>query len=191
MFEVEQKFHIEDLEKLENRLAVFFADGIAVEQDVQVHRDTYYNHPCRDFASTHEALRVRRCNDVPMVTYKGTKLPGKIKARRELEWRLDPGDHDGSQTEELFVLLGFRRVAEVVKTRRSFLFERDLSGFTVTIDDVQSVGLFAEIELVVDDLNEIEPARDRIGQFAQRLGLHRDEPRSYLRMLLNGEKQQD
>ena len=50
---------------------------------MQEHVDTYYNHPSRDFAETREALRIRRVDGVPMVTYKGTKLPGEVKARRE------------------------------------------------------------------------------------------------------------
>ena len=180
MFEVEQKFHVEDRADLEKRLGEIGA----VEQPSQQHVDTYYNHPSRDFAQTREALRVRRVDGVPMVTYKGTKLPGAVKARRELEWRLDPGDPDGTKMEELFQMLGFRRVATVTKRRRCYQLLAELADFGVMIDHVDSLGLFAEVELIAGDSSEIETARGRIGQLGERLGLHRAESRSYLRMIL-------
>jgi adenylate cyclase class 2 len=180
MFEVEQKFHIDDLADLEKRLREIGA----VEQSSQQHIDTYYNHPSRDFAETREALRIRRVDGVPMVTYKGTKLPGKVKARRELEWRLDPGDPDGTKMEELFQMLGFRRVAAVSKRRRCYQMPVESADIGVMIDQVDSLGLFAEIELIANESSEIEIARGRIGQLGERLGLHRAESRSYLRMIL-------
>ncbi len=156
----------------------------AVEQRTEQHSDSYYNHPSRDFRETMEALRIRRVDGVPMITYKGPKLPGAIKARLEREWRLDPGDPDGSSTEELLQILGFRPVAIVQKSRRCFRLPGDMADFGVVIDDVQSLGLFAEVELVVAQLSEIEPARERIASLSGHLGLQRAEPRSYLSMLL-------
>ena len=191
--EVEQKYHVDDADTLEQRLILLGAQ----EQPTQQHADTYYNHPSRDFAQSHEALRIRQCNGVPLITYKGTKLPGAVKARREMEWRLDPGDPNGSNTEELFLLLGFRKVATVRKSRQSFVLNDSNAPFTITIDRVESVGCFAEIELVVEGgnskdehsaadvgSNAIAAARQQIVQLAPKLGLHQDEPRSYLRMLL-------
>ncbi|EMI22099.1 adenylyl cyclase related protein [Rhodopirellula maiorica SM1] len=193
MFEVEQKFHLDDSTATEAKLVKIGFQAI----ETQTHRDTYYNHPCRDFAESKEALRVRRINGVPRITYKGTKLPGAIKARRELEWELGPGDADGEKTEALLQLLGFQRVAEVCKARSVFepvLVDPekssleaglgDLDGFSVVLDEVQQVGRFAEIELIVKHESDVEQARDRIGRLAERLGLQRSESRSYLRMLL-------
>ncbi|QDT08118.1 class IV adenylate cyclase [Planctomycetes bacterium K23_9] len=187
--EVEQKYHVDEADVLQHRLVALGA----TEQPFQEHADTYFNHPCRDFAQTHEALRIRYSNGMPLITYKGTKLPGAVKARRELEWRLDPGDVDGSQMQTLLDLLGFRRVATVKKDRRSFLLAKNDHEFTVTIDHVHALGWFSEIELVIESHNDqqvsqqetrIADARARILELAPELGLHRDEPRSYLRMLL-------
>ena len=180
MFEVEQKYPIDDVAKVEHLLQTIGAS----EQPVQNHADTYYNHPCRDFAETTEAFRIRRVDGVPMVTYKGKKLPGKVKARRELEWRLDPGDSDGSKMEELLGLLSFQQVAVVKKQRRTFLLQEELADFTVVIDSVASLGCFAEIELVVRQQSEVQHARDRIESLANQLNLLQAEPRSYLRMIL-------
>lgn len=180
MFEVEQKFHVDDVVQLEQLLEQMEA----IELPLQQHVDVYYNHPSRDFAETMEAFRIRRVDGVPMVTYKGRKLPGAVKARRELEWRLDPGDENGTKTEELLDLLSFRRVAEVIKNRRSFSLPGAFSETTVVIDKVANLGLFAEIEIVVPVPDKIEPAREIILDLGQQLGLIRPEPLSYLRLIL-------
>ena len=178
-FEVEQKFQLADPEGL----AAALRQRGATEQPAEQHRDTYFNHPCRDFRETHEALRVRRVDGTPWVTFKGAKLPGTIKARRELEWSLAPGDADGSKTEELLELLGFRRVETVSKQRRSFHLTDDLGELVITIDRVDRVGDYAEIELLAE-VDSIEEARRRIARLAEHLGLRRSESRSYLAMLL-------
>lgn len=179
-FEIEQKFHLDDLGCLENRLAELGA----VEQGVEQHSDSYYNHPSRDFRETKEALRIRRVDGIPMITYKGPKFPGAVKARLEREWRLDPGDPDGSSTEELWQMLGFRAVAIVRKRRRCFRLPGEMTDFAVVIDEVDHLGLFAEVELIVPRESDIERARVRIGELSGHLGLQRAEPRSYLTMLL-------
>ena len=179
-FEVEQKFHVSDADVLRKRLASIGA----VEREEQNHIDTYFNHPSRDFAETREAFRIRRVDGVPMVTYKGQKLPGTIKARRELEWRLDPGDADGSKMEQLLEHLSFRRVASVGKRRRCYSLPGQFAAMDVVIDDVDRLGCFAEIEMVVNDSKEIESARSRIADLAERLSLHEPEARSYLSMTL-------
>ncbi len=179
-FEIEQKFFIGD-----DGVFLQSLRGLgATEGRVEEHDDTYYNHPCRDFGETREALRVRRVDGIPMVTYKGPKLPGKIKARRELEWRLDPGDADGSKLEELLQLLGFRAVGRVHKKRHLFTMPDDLSDFAVVIDEVERLGRFAEVELIALNSGEIEASRDRITRLSGELGLVRGETRSYLTMIL-------
>ena len=180
-YEVEQKYHLKELQAFERAL---HACG-AIEGPAEQHADTYYNHPCRDFAETNEAFRIRRIGAVPMITYKGPKLPGLIKARRELEWRLDPGDADGTRTEELLEHLGFTRVATVEKRRRPFTASDATGPFEVVIDEVEQLGLFAEIEVIVDNEENIAKARLKIEQIAGQLALHQPEAQSYLRMVLS------
>lgn len=190
MFEIEQKYHVDDRHDLVERLAA----AAAVLVSEQVNDDTYYNHPCRDFAETGEALRVRRVDGMPMVTYKGTKLPGDVKAREELEWRLDPGDINGVSMERLLTHLGFCRVATVSKRRQTYRIGTDDDPITVTIDHVPALaqagrsGLFAEIECVLSSDTptdeEIRKTRKRITQIAGTLKLDQAESRSYLRMQL-------
>ncbi|TWT53704.1 CYTH domain protein [Rubripirellula amarantea] len=178
MFEVEQKFHVEDRTALEAALKSLGAAARSTE----VHADSYFNHPARDFAQTSEALRVRRVNGVPMITYKGKKLPGAVKARQEMEWRLDPGDQDGSQTESLLKILSFIPVATVRKSRTPYDLPDPWSDTVVVIDEVEELGTFAEIEMIISDQSGVEDARQRITALGESLGLKRPESRSYLRM---------
>ncbi len=180
MFEIEQKYRVDDVSDLQSRLEQLGASMGDLEQ----HSDTYYNHPNRDFAETGEAFRIRRINGIPLITYKGAKLAGAMKARREMEWRLDPGDPDGNQTEDLLQVLGFRRVACVQKDRQNYGFSGTFSDVCVVIDGVQPIGVFAELELIVATELEIEGARNQISQLSAKLGLRKPEPHSYLEMVL-------
>lgn len=180
MYEVEQKYRVEDEPALRGRLARVGATPGGREN----HVDTYFNHPCRDFAATREALRIRRIDGRPRITYKGVKLPGDIKARRELEWALDPGDPDGDNAEELLRMLGFREVAVVRKRRESFRCHDAPAGLVVTIDEVERLGTFAEIETVATEIEGVAAARDRVAGLAAKLALRAAEQKSYLRLLV-------
>ena len=54
-YEVELKFRIDDPQRIAGLL-----DGLeATPGEIEQHRDTYFNHPARDFAETDEAFRIR------------------------------------------------------------------------------------------------------------------------------------
>ena len=59
------------------------------------HSDEYFQHPCRDFQKTDEALRVRTTslakdkNKFHYLTYKGVKLFEVGKTRQEIEYSID------------------------------------------------------------------------------------------------------
>ena len=78
-FEVEIKFRAADLEALGRRLLSLGAEPIGTSEQ----EDLYLAHPSRDFASTDEALRLRRVGDMNRITYKGPKLGGPTKTREE------------------------------------------------------------------------------------------------------------
>ena len=57
--------------------------------------DRYFAHPCRDFARTDEALRLRRDGDDVAITWKGPRIDAATKTRRESEGaRLAREAHD-------------------------------------------------------------------------------------------------
>jgi adenylate cyclase class 2 len=178
-YEVEQKHRVSDVAALVKRLSDHGARfGETIQQS-----DQYLAHPCRDFAKTDEALRIRTVGDRSFVTYKGPKLDTATKTRREIELPLDPDDPDGSRFAELLAALGFTPVATVRKTRRKF--EIASAGQTIdgALDEVDHVGSFVELELQADD-STLDTAKRTISQLATELGLGPSERRSYLEMLL-------
>lgn len=194
--EVEQKFRLAEPEVLLAKLLAAGATEIAIEH----HADTYYRHPSRDFAQTREALRIRRIarsaadsssvaaessqSPETRVTYKGPYCTTGVKARPELEWRLDPGDEDGRNMQSLFEFLGFTSVMTVRKIRRSFLLPHGGRELVVTIDDAELLGTFAEVETIATDEQEIEACRSRISELADMLDLRSPEGKSYLTMAM-------
>ncbi|ABN56866.1 MULTISPECIES: class IV adenylate cyclase [Methanoculleus] len=172
MLEVEAKFAVGDLESVRAGL-----DRKEVRMEKrQQERDVYYNAPHRDFGETDEALRVRYDDTGVTVTYKGPKIRvGSAKAREEFNLAVA----DGETLEEILSRLGFRRAATVSKMREFY----EMGDVTVTLDDVEGLGTFAEIEILTE--KDKEDAAGRIGAIAKELGV--DGPpiyTSYLEMLL-------
>ena len=136
--------------------------------------DEYFNHPCRDFAQTDEALRLRK-DSCGRITYKGPKIDQFTKTREEIEMEVDDLDKMASILERL----GFRSVAKVCKRRKEYLLE----GVTVSLDSVEGLGDFVELEIQGEDAVE---GRCRIERLRDELGLAGSERRSYLEMLILG-----
>jgi adenylate cyclase class 2 len=182
--EVEQKYRSKDRAAL---VAKFAALG-AVAEPATRQVDTYYAHPARDFAVTDEALRIRCVGDADVranfITYKGPKLDATTKTRREIELPLSSGALSAEQFGELLQALSFRRVAEVTKVRQAFRLQREGQAVEFALDNVQDVGDFVELEIVVATEAQIEPAKQLIQALASELQLAGAERRSYLEMLL-------
>ncbi len=178
-YEVEQKHVVADEAHLFERLA---ERGVEVGPRAE-QADRYFAHPCRDFAKTDEALRIRTVGDKNFVTFKGPKIDTTTKTRRELELPLDASDRDGLKLTELLQLLGFKQVLVVHKHRRKF--QIDAAGRKVegALDDVDGLGAFVELELMADD-SEVEEAKRVVSSLAMELRLGPTERRSYLEMML-------
>lgn len=178
-YEVEQKFPIADMAVLEAKL---LAIGVTISEP-QWEIDLYFAHPVRDFAQTDEALRIRRQRSSNFITYKGPKIDKTTKTRREIELPLPPGQESAELWCELLEAIGFAPVAEVRKSRRKAKIpwqDRLIEG---SLDDVERLGTFAELELVVE-ADGLDAAKACIASLAKTLGLTGSERRSYLEMLL-------
>ncbi len=181
-FEVEQKHRVEidNGWSLATRLAA--RGGTLGEPEVQL--DQYFNHPCRDFGHTDEALRIRTVGSQSFITYKGPKLDIASKTRRELELPLDSSDSEGAQFAELLRSLGFVTVAVVTKERRPFRIiygGREVQG---AYDVVGELGMFVELELIADEPG-LEDAKRIIASLAKELELGPSVRESYLELLLS------
>lgn len=176
--EVEGKYRVQDA----NRLEALLAECGAEFDREEVHCDTYLRHPCRDFRVTDEALRVRKVNGEPWLTYKGPRCEGSLKVRPEIELPLSSEHLEPWM--EIWRSLGFERVHEVSKRRRVFRWSQAGRSLTVTVDHVDRLGTFAEIERIVHSEDEMAAARSDIETLSLRLGLDQVEKRSYLSMVL-------
>lgn len=173
MYEVEVKVPA-DIAAVRGRLDALGAEARGtVEQS-----DTYFDHPGRSFANTDEALRIRRADGRATLTYKGPKVDEASKTRRELETVID----DAEAARAILDALGFEPVAEVRKTRDRYA----LDGYVVTLDAVDGVGEFVEVEAEGEEA-DIGALRDGAKAVLDRLDLDpADQVRaSYLELLLN------
>jgi len=177
--EVEQKFPVADLAAVERQLRAWGAEIGSAGEEV----DQYFAHPARDFSQTDEALRIRRKGDTTLITYKGPKIDQTTKTRREIELPLGSGEQAARQWGELLIALGFRHVAQVRKERRKCRVAREGFEVEICLDEVEGLGSFVELEVVVPD-EQLDEARRVVAQLAQQLGLHHSERRSYLELLL-------
>jgi adenylate cyclase class 2 len=179
-YEVEQKHRVDDDRDLTTRLAGHGAKlGEAIVQS-----DQYFAHPCRDFAKTDEALRIRTEGSRSWVTYKGPKLDRTTKTRRELELPLHSADSDSKQFVELLQALGFSPVAVVRKHRRPFRIRCDGWDVHGAYDIVDGLGAFIELELIADE-SDIDEAKRIIAELASELDLGPIIRSSYLEMLFD------
>jgi adenylate cyclase class 2 len=148
--------------------------------------DTYFAHPVRDFQATDEALRLRIDGARVLITYKGPKLDPPRKTREEIEFALGTGV-DAQTAATLLERLGFRAVASVRKQRTDFALGRSPGATVVSIDCVDGLGSFCEIEVPASD-----PAAARTVLEAElaRLDLGGATPiaESYLELLLAAQR---
>ena len=185
MYEVEIKVPA-DHAAVESRLRELGAERAGR----RVQRDVYYDAPHREFAETDEALRIRHETDADpatdspettRLTYKGPLLDSASKTRSEHETAVD----DAEALAGVLDGLGFDPAATVEKRRVYW----SLDGFTVTLDAVDGVGEYVEVEREVEDESAIDATRDAAADLLDRLGLDAaDQVRtSYLELLLDGE----
>ena len=180
--EVESKYRLTDSgQLLRERLDLLGAKGAGCK----LIADTYLRHPARDFAQTGEAFRIRREGDTTCLTYKGpkTKADG-VKTREEIEIALADAEDVYDQAVAMFTALGFTEVLTIEKFRESFEIVWNDRTVKVLLDDAHELGIFAEVELVLEDGVDPATAEATIKSIATELGLTQYEPRSYLRMWL-------
>ena len=152
----------------------------AVYSHTEKQHDIYFNAPDKDFKETDEALRIRviPTEDTfeKILTYKGPKIDSKSKTRKEIEVKID----DVEKMTDLLISLGFKPTAVVDKVRRIFNYQ----DYTITLDKLESLGYFMEIEYVAEEDSNIEEIRDSIMEIFEKLNITEGfERTSYLELL--------
>ena len=179
-YEVEQKFRVVDLSACKETLRQLGAEFGKATRQV----DRYFAHPSRDFAATDEAFRLRRDGQTNRITYKGPKVDATVKTRQEIELPLADGSDYLNQFSVLLEALSFQPVAQVSKLRTEAQVKWKDRTVTVCLDEVEEVGDFVEIELVVGE-PELAEAKAVVLSLASDLGLSSGVRSSYLEMLLD------
>jgi len=171
MHEVEGKYRVRDLESVRTRLIRRGAEPLTSGTEV----DIYFQAPHRDFAATDEALRLRHSGTGWELTYKGPRVPaGRVKAREEITLPVDAKD----ACIAILSRIGFVPAAEVRKHRDTYR----LSGATVTLDQVEGLGEYVEIEVISSDTGAAGEVIEEVRRELEIEG--RNIHRSYLELIL-------
>jgi len=139
-------------------------------------KDTYYAHPCRDFAKTDEALRVRESEGHLTLTYKGPKMDSTTKTRPEENMVVF------REIYPILASLGFREVRKVEKKRELYTIKDALASF----DSVKGLGEFVELEICAKKRSEIPKAKKKLFAVFSEIGFEKKDSitSSYLELLL-------
>lgn len=174
MIEVEVKAKIDSFEEMEKRLENLGA----IKSKKEFQEDIYFASPIVDFAQTDEALRIRTTNNNTFITYKGPKLNKDAKTRKEVEMSIE----SAGKAKDIFEEIGFKEVRTVRKNRQYYTYE----NFEISLDDVEGLNPYMEIEISLEDGNDYDYAQKSIFELFEKLGITEGfERTSYLELLEN------
>ena len=176
MIEVEVKAKINSFKEMEEKLAEIGATKTKKE----FQEDIYFNSPVVDFAKTDEALRIRTTkeNDEEniFITYKGPKINKEAKTRKEIEM----GIENAQECSDIFEAIGFKKVRTVRKNRQYYSYE----DFEISLDNVEGLDPYMEIEIGLNDGEDYTEAQNSIFELFKKLGITDGfERTSYLELL--------
>lgn len=173
MLEIEIKARIDNTENAKNIIRDRLKNMGAKALETENQKDSYFNHPSRDFGVTDEALRLRETNGKFIITYKGPKLDSITKTREEF----NVGILDYGSMRDSLLRLGFKEVMGVEKVREHYEF----GDFSIMLDNIKGLGDFVEVEKKGE---AYEP--EELVDFLKSIGIERDriERKSYMELLM-------
>lgn len=174
MIEVEVKAKITSFEEMEESLKNLGAE----KSKSEFQEDIYFKSPIVDFAKTDEALRIRTTNNATFITYKGPKLNEKAKTRKEVEMAIESAE----KAADIFEEIGFHPARTVRKNRIYYSYE----NFEISLDDVEGLPPYMEIEISLADSADYTEAQSKIFELFEKLGVTEGfERTSYMELLEN------
>lgn len=178
MIEVEVKAKVSNFNEIEKKILKLGA----VKTKEEFQEDLYFNSPIVDFAKTDEALRIRTTKNKNVenifITYKGPKLNKQAKTRKEVEMEIE----DKFKAKDILESIGFKQVRAVRKNRQYFKLE----NFEISLDDVEGLPPYMEIEITLPDNTDFNKAQDSIFNLYEKIGITTDfETTSYLELIEN------
>ncbi|MGQ4834544.1 MAG: class IV adenylate cyclase [Candidatus Asgardarchaeia archaeon] len=181
-YEVEIKLKLTD--SFKRRLMLFLNKYSYMSPTEEKITDIYYNHPCRDFQETDEALRLRVVDNVGTLTYKGPRIDSSSKVREEIEVQ----NVDYSKFHSILIKLGFSQVIKITKLRKIY----EIKGIRISIDYVNDLGTYVEFEKTCKEITDIPKVQKKLFQFI-RNNIDPNfekyiEPKTYLELILERKK---
>ena len=174
MIEVEVKARINSFKEMETRLEELGA----VKAKTEFQEDIYFQSPIVDFAKTDEALRIRTTDSDVFITYKGPKLNKNAKTRKEVEMGIESAE----KAADIFAEIGFRPARTVRKHRQYYQYE----SFEISLDDVEGLPPYMEIEIALSDNEDYTEAQNKIFELFEKLNVTDGfERTSYMELLEN------
>jgi len=174
MIEVEVKARINSFKEMEEKLESIGAH----KSKEEFQEDIYFASPIVDFGQTDEALRIRTTNNNTFITYKGPKLNDRAKTRKEVEMTIE----SVSKARDIFEEVGFKAARVVRKNRQYYTYE----NFEISLDDVEGLPPYMEIEIALNDNQDYSEAQDEIFKLFEKLGITDGfERTSYMELLEN------
>ncbi len=172
MIEVEIKVKIDDKDKVVKQLKKLGFKFIKKK----FQEDIYFNGIDRDFKETDEALRIRDEDGNFFVTYKGKKIDKISKTREEIEVKIE----DKEKMRQIFKKLGFKEVPPIRKIREIYR-KGDMEA---SIDEVEGLGLFLELEKVISNINDKDEVLEEMMDILKALNISKDNiiRKSYLEL---------
>ncbi len=172
MIEVEIKVKIDDKDKVVEQLKKLGFKFIKKK----FQEDIYFNGIDRDFKETDEALRIRDEDGNFFVTYKGKKIDKISKTREEIEVKIE----DKEKMRQIFKKLGFKEVPPIRKIREIYR-KGDMEA---SIDEVEGLGLFLELEKVISNINDKDEVLEEMMDILKALNISKDNiiRKSYLEL---------
>jgi adenylate cyclase class 2 len=153
--EIEAKMTVESFDPVRARLREAGATGPVEHFEV----NTFFDTEDRSLLAADEGLRLRLDREVAsnrarhIVTYKGPRRLGPLKAREELEVELI----DADSAAQLFERLGYLPTLSFEKRRETW----ELDRCKVELDELPHLGRFVEIE--GQDEQSVMRVRERLG----------------------------
>ncbi len=178
MIEVEVKARIKSFKQIMKKLK----ENNATKYEKEHQEDIYFNSPVKNFVKTDEALRIRKIltdsKNKTFITYKGPKMDNSSKTREEIEVSID----EPYQVSKIFEKLGFIPVHTVIKDRTIYKLDK----YVISLDDVNGLEPYMEIEVTLEDEKDYQPILNGIFEIFKKLGIDDGfETRSYLELLEN------
>jgi adenylate cyclase class 2 len=175
MIEVELKAHLRDRSATLAAVASFAAPDGRVDK-----RDAYWHGPGWRLDRGERGFRVRREGEASVVTFKSKRTEGGIEVNREREFAVS----DEAAFVEFALRLGCEAFYGKRKTGAAFKAARA----TIEIVDVEGLGDFIEVEILLDDEDPEKIAQAKAGLLAllARAGVGEAdiEPRFYSELLM-------